>query len=117
MSLALALPTWDDLRDHVQRVLSGRDRIDLCQSSLIGSIIYRSGRPCGVMFQLRGPRLMQTHAIWPADEDRLLYYDSRGVRFAEEQLAESPEVTDAMANRRLALSGMSDPLSGISHHL
>jgi hypothetical protein len=107
MSLALALPTWDDLRDHVQRVLCGRDRIDVCQSSLIESVIYRSGHACGVMFQLRGPRLLQTHAIWPSDEDRLLFYDSRGIRFAEEQLAESPEIMDATTSRHIAPVGKS----------
>jgi hypothetical protein len=50
------------------------------------------------MFQLRGPRLLQTHAIWSADESRLLCYDSRGVRFAEEHLAESPHVLDGITN-------------------
>jgi hypothetical protein len=98
MSVALTLPNWEQLRDHVQRMLCDRDRIDFRQSSLVETTIYRSGRPCGVMFQLRGPRLVQTHAIWSADENRLLYYDSRGVRFADEHLAVSPAVLDGIAN-------------------
>src|SRR6516225_7779978 len=100
MSGALALSTWNDLRDHVQSVLCDRDRIDCDQSSLLESLIYRSGRCCGVLFSLCGPRQLQTHAIWSADECRLLYYDSRGVRFADEQLAESPEIPISHADRR-----------------
>jgi len=92
MSLALALPTWDELRDHVQRTLCGRDQIDPNQTSLIESSIHRLGRPCGVLFRARGPRLLQTHAIWAAEESRLLFYDSRGARFADVHLTDAPDI-------------------------
>jgi len=109
MNDALALPTWEELRDHVKEMLCIRDRIDDYQSTLVESVIKRSGRACGVYFRLRGPRQMQTHAIWPADEDRLLYYDSRGVRFAEERLTESPEITSHPPSLAIAIGCATAP--------
>jgi hypothetical protein len=54
-------------------------------------IVFRAGRPCGLLFSLKGPRLLATHAIWPADEDRVLFYDSTGVRFTETSLSDAPD--------------------------
>jgi hypothetical protein len=34
--------------------------------------------------------LLQTHAIWAAEENRLLFYNSSGARFAEAHLSEAP---------------------------
>jgi hypothetical protein len=110
MSDALSLPTWNELRDYVQSVLCDRDRIDCDQSTLLDSMIYRSGRCCGVLFRLRGPRLMQTHAIWSSDESRLLFYDSRGIRFEDEQLAESPDISACIADQRPVLAACSEPV-------
>jgi hypothetical protein len=98
MSPALALSTWDELRNYVQLVLCGRDQIDPKQTSLIETSIHRLGRRCGVLFRARGPRLLQTHAIWAAEEDRLLFYDSRGVRFAEDHLTSAPDLGNISAN-------------------
>ncbi|HEY1861620.1 MAG TPA: hypothetical protein VGG61_14765 [Gemmataceae bacterium] len=98
MCLAVALPTWDELRDYVQRILCGRDQIDPSQTALIEVPIHRLGRQCGVLFRARGPRLQQTHAIWAAEEDRLLFYDSRGVRFAETHLTERPDLCLAVSS-------------------
>ena len=92
MSAVVSLPTLDELRGHVKRVLCGQDQLDPSQTPLQEAIITRSGRPCGLMFQARGPRLLQTHAIWAADEHRLLFYNSSGVRFAETRLSEAPRV-------------------------
>jgi hypothetical protein len=87
-----ALPTFADLRDHVQLVLCSRDRVDPDQTLLQQALIVRSGKPCGLLFQIRGPRLLKTHALWAGDEDRILFYDSRGFRFAETHLCEGPDM-------------------------
>jgi hypothetical protein len=44
-----------------------------------------------LFFQVQGPRLLRTHAIWAGDENRILFYDSTGLRFAETRLSEAPD--------------------------
>jgi hypothetical protein len=98
MSLALAVSTMDDLRAHVLQTLCSRDQADPLQSPLHEAVITRAGRPCGMYFQTRGPRTARTHAIWAAEEDRLLFYDSRGIRFSETHLSEAPAVPAQVAS-------------------
>jgi len=56
-----------------------------------------SGRICGLVFQVNVPRSLQIAAVWVAKENRLLFYDSTGVRFAETQLAKSPDLKKVAA--------------------
>jgi hypothetical protein len=88
MSLVLAVLTLEDLREHVHQILCSRDQTDPRQTQLTEAALTRSGRPCGVLFQTRGPRSLLTRAIWAADENRILFYDSRGTRFHEARLIE-----------------------------
>lgn len=92
MDAVAALPTLDDLRRHVLDILCNHDRLDPTQTPLKESLIKRSGRPCGLFFQVNGPRLMKTFAIWAGEENRLLFYDSTGLRFAECRLSDAPDV-------------------------
>jgi len=92
-----SLPTFKQLRDHVHTTLCSRDRIDPGQTSLRYSLIVRSGKPCGLFFLIQGPRLLRTHAVWAREEERILLYDSRGLRFAETRLCEAPQLEEAAA--------------------
>jgi hypothetical protein len=92
MSAVVSLPSLDQLRRHVKQMLCDQDRLDVDQTPMREEIITRSGRPCGVFFQTRGPRLLQTHAIWAADEDRVLFYNSTGARFADLRLTDAPDL-------------------------
>jgi hypothetical protein len=97
MSLpVLALPTVEELRLHVRETLCAHDHLDATETRLAQAVIMRSGRPCGLFLQVRGPRLLRTHAVWVGDEQRILFYDSCGARFAETRLCEAPD------HRRLA---------------
>jgi hypothetical protein len=91
----VALPTLEELKSHVLKVLCKQDRLDPTQTVLQQSLILQSGKPCGIFFQVRGPRCLKTHAVWPSKEDRILFYDSTGMRFAESRLCESPELVEA----------------------
>ena len=86
-----ALPTYDKLRDFVQTRLCAHDQLDPKQTPLSQSVITRSGRPCGLFFQVQGPRMVKTYAVWAGEEDRILFYDSTGGRFAETKLSEGPD--------------------------
>ncbi|HEY1380319.1 MAG TPA: hypothetical protein VGF55_26185 [Gemmataceae bacterium] len=90
----MPLSTVDELRDFVRRTLCERDRLDPEQAQLRQGLVRRRGRPCGLFFQVQGPRLLRTYAVWAGDENRVLFYDSTGERFAEATLSESPDPAD-----------------------
>jgi hypothetical protein len=86
----LPLPSIDAIRDHVRKVLCEHDRLDETQVELCQAEVVRQGRPCGMMFQVRGPRRLRTYAVWAGHEDRILFYSSTGSRFAETRVIDGP---------------------------
>lgn len=91
MEAVASLPTLDDLRRHVREILCGHDRLDPSHTPMQQALIKRSGRPCGLFFQVQGPRQLRTYAVWAGEENRILFYDSTGLRFAETRLSEAPD--------------------------
>lgn len=81
-----SLPGVDDLRKYVHET-----SIDPQQAPLQHFRITRRDRLCGFYFQVNGPRSLKVHAIWAGDENRILFFDSTGTRYAETRLSESPE--------------------------
>jgi hypothetical protein len=92
MDAVVSLPTLEELRRHVGEVLCRHDHLDPQQTPLHESAILRRGRPCGLFFQVQGPRLLKTYAVWAGEENRILFYDSQGVRFGECRLCDAPDV-------------------------
>ena len=88
---AARLPTLDDLRHHVLATLCSHDRLDPRQTPLHLAIIVRQGKPCGLFFQVQGPRLLKTYAVWAGEENRIFFYDCNGNRFAITRLREGPD--------------------------
>jgi hypothetical protein len=91
MAAVVCLPTLASLRDYVRQTLCSRDQLDPAQTPVLESVITRSGRACGLFFQVQGPRRVRTYAVWAGDEDRILFYDSTGRRFDETRLSEGPD--------------------------
>jgi len=91
MDDVVSLPTLDGLRAHVLQVLCDCERLDPRQTPLHDTVVTRSGRPCGLFFQVEGPRLVKAYAVWAGEEGRLLFYDSTGRRFAQTRLTEAPD--------------------------
>lgn len=91
MSDVAALPTMTDLCQYVLTALCLHDNLDPDQTPLEQSIITRKGKPCGLFFQVQGPRLLKNYAIWAGDENRILYYNCNGERVAETTLSEAPD--------------------------
>src|SRR5262245_7235841 len=85
------LPTLDQLRAYVLQTLCERDRLDGDQARIRQAVVRRGDRPAGLFFQVIGPRLLRTYAIWAGDEHRILFYDSTGERFAEVRLSDAPD--------------------------
>jgi hypothetical protein len=88
---AVCLPTLEALREHVRAVLCRHDQLDPAQTPLHQSVITRSGRPCGLFFEVQGPRRVKAYAVWAGEEGRILFYDSGGARFAQTRLSEAPD--------------------------
>lgn len=86
-----SLPTVDELRRYVLQTLCRHDQLDPTQTPLHQALIKRSGRACGLFFQVQGPRLLKNYAVWAGEEDRILFYDSTGLRFAETRLSDAPD--------------------------
>ena len=85
------LPSLEELRQHVRTVLCGHDQLDPDQTPLLQWLITRSGRPCGLYFQVQGPRMVKAYAVWAGEEGRILFYDSQGQRFAQTRVSEGPD--------------------------
>lgn len=85
------LPTLESLQQFVRQTLCDHDRIDPVESGMRRAVIRRHGKPCGLFFQIEGPRLLKTYAVWSSDEHRVLFYDSTGTRIREFRLSEEPD--------------------------
>jgi hypothetical protein len=80
----------EDLAAFVHRVLCDKDALDPTQTPIFQTPLERAGRPCGLVFHVEGPRRLRSSALWSADDDRIIFYDSAGSRFHEVRLSESP---------------------------
>lgn len=98
MSLVVvACAALDDLATFVHRELCNKDALDPAQTPLFRTPLRKGSRVCGMVFHVEGPRLLRTSAVWSADDDRLIFYDSTGLRFQEVRLSESPDLTSDRA--------------------
>ncbi len=86
----IACAAVEDLAEFVRQVLCERDSLDPAQTPLFRTPLQRKGRVCGLVFHVEGPRLLRTSAVWSSDDDRIIFYDSTGIRFREVNLSESP---------------------------
>jgi len=87
-SAVVAFNAVEELAAFVHQVLCDKDALDLNQTPLYRTPLETAGRDCGLIFHVEGPRLLRTSAVWPADSDRIIFYDSTGVRFKEVTLSE-----------------------------
>jgi len=90
MSAVVALLNADELRQFVRKTLCDRDHLDPEQTPFYEAAMTRSGRICGMYFEIHGPRLVRSCAIWAADEFRIFFYDSLGERYEEIRLSDAP---------------------------
>jgi hypothetical protein len=81
----------DALRSHVLARLCERDMLDSEQTTLHEAPITRRARCCGLFFQVQGPRRVRNYAVWAAEEGRILFYDSTGIRYGETRVLDAPD--------------------------
>ena len=93
-AVTLALPTLEELRRYVRAVLYAPDWLEPGRTPLYQGLVTRRDRPCGLFFQVQGPRQLKTYALWAGKEGRILFYDSQGQRFAQTRLSEGPSTRE-----------------------
>lgn len=96
-SAVAAFHTVEELAAYVHRVLCEKDSLEPKQTPLFRTPLRKRGRECGLVFHVEGPRLLRTSAVWSADADRIIFYDSTGTRFHQVELSEGPEEQRAAA--------------------
>ena len=84
-----------DLEGFIHNTLCDFERFAREQTFLKKSLLRRGGRVVGLMLRLEESRQARSHAVWAADEYRVLFYNSAGQRCGEVKLAESPDLADA----------------------
>src|SRR5262245_58062873 len=77
----------EELAAFVHAALCEKDTLDPRQTPLFRTPLRKAGRNCGLVFHVEGPRLLRTSAVWSTDDDRVIFYDSTGVRFRDVALA------------------------------
>jgi hypothetical protein len=88
----VACAAVEDVAALVHQILCEKDSLDRTQTPLFRTPLQKAGRACGIVFHVEGPRLLRTSAVWSADDDRVIFYDSCGLRFHEVRLSESPSL-------------------------
>ena len=84
------IETLEELRQFVAATLGRLEMLKSDQFELTHQVLYRSQRPCGVLFCLHGPRTLRLSAIWDTDKNRILFYGSCGRRLQRTKLVQSP---------------------------
>ena len=92
MDSVITLPNLDNIKQHIHEKLCLRENLDPSTSPLKINKITRSGKMCGLFFEIKGPRMVRCYALWAGDEERILFYDSAGQRFAETKVHEGPDL-------------------------
>jgi hypothetical protein len=105
MRPVVSLPRPEDLRQFIRTTLCDHDRLDRDSSPFLEGPMKRGGRLVGIYFEVQGPRLMRSHAIWVGEEHRILFYDSTGARFTEVRLSEAPDPREWTAEPSVVVSG------------
>jgi len=97
----VACAAVEELAALIHSVLCTRDALDPAQTPLYRTPLQKGERQCGIIFHVEGPRLLRTSAVWSADDDRVIFYDSTGLRFHEVRLSEAPGLNAERGRRNV----------------
>jgi hypothetical protein len=79
------------------QTLCSHERLDIQQVQMRRTFMRQGTQIIGLSIRIEGPRLMRSHAIWAERENRILFYDSAGHRFAIVKLSEAPMLSEYAA--------------------
>lgn len=81
-----------ELEQFMLQTLCQHERLEVGLVQVKRTLMRQGTEIIGLAIRVQGPRLMRSHAIWAERENRILFYDSAGHRFAVVKLSESPEI-------------------------
>jgi hypothetical protein len=87
--------TLEDLRDYINNTLCQTEQFEVDAFPLTERMLVRSGRPCGMMYCLHGPRAVKLTAIWDAQANTILFYGAGGERIGRRQLVFGPPLEES----------------------
>lgn len=76
----LQIHSLDQLRRYVHETICRQNELEVNVFEVSERILLRSGRPCGMLFCLHGPRSVKLTAIWETESNTILFYGSAGQR-------------------------------------
>jgi hypothetical protein len=82
----------EELRSYVAGALGKLEMLRAEQFELTQQLLCRGGKPCGIYFQLQGPRALVLSAIWETERNTILFYGSCGTRVHRTKLSASPSL-------------------------
>ncbi|MGF1578911.1 MAG: hypothetical protein ACFCD0_06070 [Gemmataceae bacterium] len=88
------ITTYSALEKHVLQMLCDHDDLEPTTTPIHRRTLWKATEPCGFFFHVRGPRLLKAYAVWTLDENRILFYDGMGNRFAETKLSGEAPIPD-----------------------
>lgn len=89
--------SFTELEQFMLQTLCHHERLEAGLVQVRRTLMRQGAEVIGLVIRVQGPRLMRSHAIWAERENRILFYDSAGHRFAVVKLSESPEIAQAAA--------------------
>lgn len=90
--LVYSTSSMNELEGFMIDGLCDHEKLDRQQVRIQRSVMRKGLAIVGLVIRIEGPRLMRSQALWVEPENRILFYNSAGQRFATVKLAEAPEM-------------------------
>lgn len=78
--------TLPELRSFIREMLCAKENLISEQFPVNETILRRGEEPCGLQFQLFGPRMIRLGAIWATDHNVIYFYAANGERYLKVRL-------------------------------
>lgn len=79
-----------ELSRYVDKILCLHNDLEVGGYPMTTRHLTRRGAFCGITFCLHGPRAVKLIAIWEADSNSILFFDSSGERTHRKTLSDLP---------------------------
>jgi len=81
-----------ELEQFISSAVCEQERLDQQQMAVKRSLLRSGQQLIGIVFRVDSWHRRHGHALWIEPENRILFYNSAGARFAEVKLLEAPEL-------------------------
>jgi len=86
-----------DLRNYVNNTICNHFQLNKGTYQLTERVLFRRGKPCGILFYLYGPRAVRFTAIWEMENNQVLFYNPNGERYLKTNFFEGSHLDSVAA--------------------